>query len=478
MTSSWDGSSAGPGVEIGDVIADKFRITSLLGAGGMGVVFAARHTKLDGEFALKFLSRDAAANSQAVERFSREARAAAKLTSEHAVRVFDIGTHTNGLPYIVMEYLEGRDLATLLRETGPLEIPRALDYLRQTCAAIAAAHKAGIIHRDLKPSNLFCANREGQSPIIKVLDFGISKLTDAAPGAGGFTLTNNLVGSPSYMSPEQMRTPNRVDFRTDIWSLGVVLYECLTAKLPFPASTLPELCLRVAEEPPIAPRMHRPELPLELERLILKCLEKDPGKRFDSVSEFSNSLRALETQLGPARQFATLTHEFVMADAARSSAPPNVAATPTNPSWERSARAPALGHRPFLVALVAAGVVASAGVAAVVVQRVTLGAGASSAAAPLPSASVRTSASVEGSAARSSASAGVPAARTDTSAVSAASSAPSTAAPAPSIASSRPARSPTRSPASALASPHAPSANPLPTKPAVERNTQTKTWKR
>ncbi|HET9932396.1 MAG TPA: serine/threonine-protein kinase, partial [Polyangiaceae bacterium] len=165
------------GIGVGDVIAEKYRIESVLGAGGMGVVFSARHTTLNGQFALKFLSRDGLQSSQAIGRFYREAQAAARLRSEHAVRVFDVGTHTNGLPFIVMEYLEGADLGRVLRASGQLPVTEAVDYTLQTCAAIADAHKAGIIHRDLKPSNLFCVTREDKSVIVKVLDFGISKVT-------------------------------------------------------------------------------------------------------------------------------------------------------------------------------------------------------------------------------------------------------------------------------------------------------------
>jgi serine/threonine-protein kinase len=351
------------GIQVGDVIGEKYRIDAVLGAGGMGVVFAARHTTLNGQFALKFLSREGLANSQSIGRFYREAQAAAKLKSEHAVRVFDVGTHANGLPYIVMEYLEGGDLGRLLRNGGQLPITEAVDYIRQTCAAIADAHKAGIIHRDIKPSNLFCVPREDQSLMIKVLDFGISKVTDALPNDEGVTVTGNFIGSPSYMSPEQMKAPNRVDARTDIWSLGVVLYECVTGKLPFPASTFPEICLRVAQDPPIAPRTYRADLPVRLEAIILRCLEKDREKRFPSAQALSEALEEFG-EPKPVRASESSEHAASRVKALGNFTPVPRSATRTasfsltQPSWVKTASAVVARRRPLVLALAAAAVTA------------------------------------------------------------------------------------------------------------------------
>jgi serine/threonine-protein kinase len=349
------------GIQVGDVIGEKYRIDAVLGAGGMGVVFAARHTTLNGQFALKFLSREGLANSQSIGRFYREAQAAAKLKSEHAVRVFDVGTHANGLPYIVMEYLEGGDLGRLLRNGGQLPITEAVDYIRQTCAAIADAHKAGIIHRDIKPSNLFCVPREDTRLMIKVLDFGISKVTDALPNDEGVTVTGNFIGSPSYMSPEQMKAPNRVDARTDIWSLGVVLYECVTGKLPFPASTFPEICLRVAQDPPIAPRSYRPDLPVRLEAIILRCLEKDREKRFPSAQALSEALEEFG-EPKPVRASESSEHAASRVKALGNFTPVPRSATRTasfsltQPSWVKTASAVVARRRPLVLALAAAAV--------------------------------------------------------------------------------------------------------------------------
>lgn len=341
------------GIEVGDVVADKYRIESVLGAGGMGVVFSARHTTLNGQFALKFLSREGLTSRQAINRFYREGQAAARLRSEHAVRVFDVGTHTNGLPYIVMEYLEGGDLGRLLRASGQLPVKDAVDYMLQTCAAIAEAHRAGIIHRDLKPSNLFCLPREDKSILIKVLDFGISKVTNSQPNEEAVTVTGNFIGSPSYMSPEQMKAPNRVDLRTDIWSLGVVLYECLTGKLPFPAGTFPEICLRVAQDAPIPPTSYRADLPPRLEAIILRCLEKDRDKRFGSIKELSDALAEF-TSVAPPRLASSYLVASMNVDIAPGSARlPTKTASFGFPqhSWARTASAVRSRRTPLLLGL-------------------------------------------------------------------------------------------------------------------------------
>jgi serine/threonine protein kinase len=289
-----DSVTGAAGVGPGDIIADKYLIDSVLGVGGMGVVFRARHLQLNGQVALKFLSAQFLAHPVAIGRFRREAQAAARLKSEHVVRVFDVGTHSNGLPYMVMEYLEGCDLGGLLDDYGRLTTDLATDLLIQTCSAVEDAHRQGIIHRDLKPSNLFCVPRPDGTLTIKVVDFGISKVSGASAGLDGdITVTGNIVGSPSYMSPEQMKSPNRIDHRTDLWSLGVVLYECVTGKLPFPASTYAEICLKVHQESPLPPRAHGVVLPPGLEAIINTCLAKDPQQRYATAGDLAAALFAL-----------------------------------------------------------------------------------------------------------------------------------------------------------------------------------------
>jgi serine/threonine-protein kinase len=280
------------GVKAGDVLANKYRVDKVLGVGGMGVVVAAHHLQLDDRVAIKFLLPDTLGNQEAVARFAREARAAVKIKSEHVARVTDVGTLENGAPYMVMEYLEGTDLSGLVSERGALPVERAVDFMLQACEAIAEAHAIGIVHRDLKPANLFVARLPGGVESVKVLDFGISKLTglSASGGESSQTKTSALMGSPLYMSPEQMQSSKNVDTRGDIWALGVILYEVLTGSAPFIAETMPELVLSIMSSTPPTLRSHRPDLPEGLEAVIARCLEKDRNKRYQTVGELAHAL--------------------------------------------------------------------------------------------------------------------------------------------------------------------------------------------
>jgi serine/threonine-protein kinase len=226
----------------GEVIATKYRVERVLGAGGMGVVVAAHHLQLETRVAIKFLLPGTLKDADAVARFAREARAAAKITNEHVARVFDVGALETGAPYIVMEFLDGVDLATRLRSQGPLDIEEAVEFLLQICEALAEAHALGIVHRDLKPANLFCFRRPDGLPWIKILDFGISKTlhTEGFSAQAAFTQSAAIMGSPRYMSPEQMQSARNVDARSDIWALGIVLYELLAGRPPFKAKRYPK----------------------------------------------------------------------------------------------------------------------------------------------------------------------------------------------------------------------------------------------
>jgi eukaryotic-like serine/threonine-protein kinase len=276
-------------VNVGDILAKKYRVERLLGAGGMGVVVLARHIQLDQLVALKFLLTQSLDKPKIVARFEQEARAVVKLRGEHVARVLDVGTMETGAPYIVMEYLEGEDLANTLERRGALPIAEAVDYLLQTCEALAEAHGVGIVHRDLKPGNLFLTKRVDGKQWVKVLDFGISKLTGGREDLA-LTATSEVVGSPKYMSPEQLRASRLADARSDIWSLGVILYELLTADTPFMAETLAHLCALVISEPPRPIRSLRPEVPTGIEQIILRCLQKDPNARFQSVADLAMAL--------------------------------------------------------------------------------------------------------------------------------------------------------------------------------------------
>jgi serine/threonine-protein kinase len=280
------------GFNVGDVIAGKYRIESILGAGGMGVVVSALHLQLDDRVAIKFLLPEALDNPDVVARFAREARAAVKIKSEHVARVIDVGRTEAGAPYMVMEYLQGADLGAVIEKKGALPVERAVDYLPQGCEAIAEAHALGIVHRDLKPANLFVTRRPDGVDAIKVLDFGISKMTGGVAQKSGMALTGALavMGSPLYMSPEQMSSTRDVDARTDIWALGAILFECLTGRPPFDAETMPQLCAMILQDDPPAMGPLRPGLPLGLEAVVRRCLTKDRERRFLHVGELAVAL--------------------------------------------------------------------------------------------------------------------------------------------------------------------------------------------
>jgi eukaryotic-like serine/threonine-protein kinase len=265
-----------------DRIAGKYAVEGVVGSGGMGVVLAARHLELGQPVAIKVLHHD---GRTAAARFLREAQTCARLSSDYIPRVFDIGRLPGGAPYIVMERLVGADLARVAA-SGPIAVADAVRWVLDACAALADAHAAGVVHRDLKPANLFLTNRSGGEPIVKVLDFGISKapIADGATGASfGITSNGAVMGSPRYMSPEQVRARPDVDRRTDIWSLGVILYELVTGRPPFVASTAAALAVAVATEEPPVPSSLRREVSPELEAAIMTCLAKDPAARFQSV---------------------------------------------------------------------------------------------------------------------------------------------------------------------------------------------------
>jgi serine/threonine protein kinase len=278
-------------VQEGDLLAGKYRVEKVLGFGGMGVVVSAFRGDLEQRVAVKFLSQAAAERPDAAERFRREARAAAKIRSEHVARVLDVGTLDTGLPYMVMEYLEGNDIAEELRRLGRLPMLEAVEFVLQAIEALAEAHAAGVVHRDLKPGNLFLAQRADGTRRVKVLDFGISKaLSGTSVEELSLTKTAALIGSPLYMAPEQMRSAKDVDTRADIWSLGAMLYEMLTGEPPYTGESIPQLCAALLHDDPIPLRQHRPEIPEGLELAVLRCLMKDRNNRFPSVFELGRAL--------------------------------------------------------------------------------------------------------------------------------------------------------------------------------------------
>ncbi|MGH7329835.1 MAG: serine/threonine-protein kinase, partial [Polyangiaceae bacterium] len=270
-------------VSVGDVVAGKYHVERVLGAGGMGIVVAATHVQLDRKVAIKFLLPAALANPDVVSRFSREARAASRIESEHVARVIDVGVLESGAPFMVMEYLEGRDLAARVSEGG-LSVEEMARYVLQACEALAEAHAAGIVHRDLKPANLFLAQRADKSTSVKVLDFGISK---APVGTAGTTNTQAIMGSPHYMSPEQLMSSKNVDHRSDVWSLGIVMFESLTGSPPFLGEQMPEIVAKILQSPTPSVRERRPEIPSDIDVVIAKCTAKSPADRYASIAQLA-----------------------------------------------------------------------------------------------------------------------------------------------------------------------------------------------
>jgi len=291
------------GVRAGEVLAGKYRVERVLGVGGMGIVVAAHHVQLDTKVAIKFLLPSMLRNQEVIGRFAREARAAVKITSEHVARVLDVGTLETGAPYMVMEFLEGGDLGTWLQERGPLPVEQAIDFVLQASVAVADAHGVGIVHRDLKPANLFCVRRSDGTQVIKVLDFGISKVSDfgSQPGMAA-TKTSAVMGSPLYMSPEQMQSARDVDAQTDVWALGVILYELLTGTTPFSGDSYAEVAIKVATAPYAPLRSFRPDAPLGLEAVMAKCLEKDKRLRYSNVAKLALGL----AEFSPKRSRASI----------------------------------------------------------------------------------------------------------------------------------------------------------------------------
>ncbi len=287
--------------EVGSIVADKYRVERVLGEGGMGVVVAARHVQLEQLVALKFLLPEVAARPDVVERFLREARAAARVQGAHAARVLDVGQDGRGMPYMVMEYLEGEDLDQMLARETKLPVAEAVYCVLQACEALAEAHASRIVHRDLKPANLFLAKQPGGQVVLKVLDFGISKEINSK--SHSLTQTAAVMGTPYYMSPEQMRSSKNVDERSDVWALGVILYELITGKLPFAADSLTEVVALILQNEPENVRTLVPEIPEGVALAIEGCLRTNRDDRISDVGVLATML-APHTDAGDADDHA------------------------------------------------------------------------------------------------------------------------------------------------------------------------------
>jgi eukaryotic-like serine/threonine-protein kinase len=297
-----------------ELVDGRYRIEGELGRGGMGVVLAAYDEMLDRSVALKVMLPKMTASHEAVERFVNEARSLARIESRHVVRVLDFGSISEppgsaGLPFMTLELLHGEDLFSVAARAGGLSPSRVVRYALEACAGLAAAHALGIVHRDLKPENLFLAVEPDGTECLKVLDFGIarshSRRTTAHRQIG--------VGSPGYMSPEQVEAPDKVDARSDIWALGVVMYELLAHRPAFIGDNPQSLCLQILTAPVIPLSELRPELPPALVYIVERCMERDPSRRFPNVAELAEALTPLD-DWAPASDAARIRRQLDAAD--------------------------------------------------------------------------------------------------------------------------------------------------------------------
>jgi len=282
----------------GEILLGKYRVEDVIGVGGMGRVVKATHLYLQQPVAIKILLPQMVQHQSTVARFLREAQATVRLRSEHIARVMDVGTMSDGTPFMVMEFLEGFDLNQILRHHGPQLAQPVVDLILQACEGLSEAHSIGIVHRDIKPSNFFITRRPDGSNLLKILDFGISKTPAEITELTG---TQTVIGTPTYMAPEQMRTARQTDPRSDIWSMGVVMYQMLAGRPPFEAETYAELVLKVGTEPP-AP-LHVP-MPAGLDTIVMRCLEKDPKNRIQNVGELARMLAPYASDPMSAQQAA------------------------------------------------------------------------------------------------------------------------------------------------------------------------------
>ena len=281
---------------VGQLLAGKYRLERLIGRGGMGLVYAAHHELLHQRVAIKLLLTDARADAGTVTRFMNEARAAARIPSDHVVRVLDVGLLDEGRPYLVMEYLEGRDLAHLLEERGRLTPRESVDYVLEAIEAVAQAHALGIVHRDLKPSNLFLAESADGTRAVKVLDFGIAKAFGKAADAHAAVTTQGLLGSPAYMAPEYVRSAKSFEPRSDMWAFGVILYELLTGAVPFRGDNVGEILVAILEKTPTSLASIVPGLSPGLVEVVERCMRRDVDARFANLAELAEALAPFATK--------------------------------------------------------------------------------------------------------------------------------------------------------------------------------------
>ncbi len=377
-----------PDPRVGMLLLGKYRVVRKIGEGGMGAVYEARHEGVGRRVAVKCLHARFAADPHVVARFHREALASNAVQNEHIVDVYDMDRFPDGSPFLAMEFLEGRELAAVLKHDGPLPASRVVHVMSQVCRALSAAHAKGIVHRDLKPENIFLVRRGSEEEFVKILDFGISKMKEHAEAlAGGLTKTGMAMGPPFYMAPEQAQGLRDVDGRADVYALGVILFEALTGGLPFNAESYPALMVKILLEPPPRLNAYRPDLPVALEGVVERALAKKPEERFQTMAELSAALAPFAHITGakvvsvrppgsvpstptPAPDGSGTAPYYGGPPAADSVAPP-AALGGTAPAWSNTLApsVPTRGRAPVLVGAVALGVALVSGVGFVVYPR-------------------------------------------------------------------------------------------------------------
>jgi serine/threonine-protein kinase len=333
---------------IGRTIGGRYRLIQRLGSGGMSSVYLARHVLIDRLMAIKTLRRDLATDPIQRDRFIREARAVNRINHENIVEISDFRETEDGLLYLVMEYVPGESLLKAMAE-GPFPPARALDIAEQAASALARAHQMGVIHRDLKPENLLLVQRRDRADFVKLLDFGIAKLTDQPSLTG----SQQIFGTPGYIAPEYIQSAN-IDGRSDLYSLGVILYEMVTGALPFDYEYPGDLLIKHVTEPPIRPSLRRPGLPRPIEEFVLRCLEKSPDDRFRDAFHFLEELRAVRERLGSDLSWGGLARPSPGTPGSGQRRPVSIAPTPDEPAARPSGRPgarPVASSAPYEIAL-------------------------------------------------------------------------------------------------------------------------------